>query len=244
MTLADRGLSTTALVLAAGLGTRMRPITDTIPKPLVPVGGRTMLDFVIDRFADVGVRRVVVNVHHLADVMEAHLRHRTHPAVIVSDERAGLLDSGGGAKKMLPHVDAPAFLLANADTIWIEGARPNMVRLIERFDAARMDILLLLAAASASIGFEGRGDFAFEPDGRLRRRGEREVVPFAYAGVAIFRTALFDNAPEGPFSLNRLFDRAASEGRLYGERMDGVWMHVGTPRALEDAERALQRTPA
>ena len=239
--LGTKGLSSTAMVLAAGRGTRMRPITDHVPKPLVAVGGTTMLDFVIDRFAEVGVARVAVNVHHHPRQIEDRLAARARPASVVSDERAGLLDSGGGAKKMLPHVaDAPAFLLANADTLWIdEGARPAIEGFVAAWDPARMDLLLLVAALDRSLGFDGRGDFSIGSDGRLERRGQRAGAPLAYAGVAIFARSLFDDTPEGPFSLNALFDRAASRGRLHGHLLDGFWMHVGTPEALPIVERAI-----
>lgn len=241
----DFGLSSTAMVLAAGLGTRMRPLTLTTPKPLVRVTGRTMLDQVLDRVAEAGISRAVVNVHHHADQMEAHLaRRRDPPATIISDERDRLLDSGGGTKKALPHLGGPAFLLANADTLWIDGAASNVRRLVAHWRPQVMDVLLLLAATATAVGFEGRGDFHFAPDGRILRRGERDVAPFAYAGFAIFATAAFAETPDGPFSLNLLFDRAAKNGRLHGVRLDGVWMHVGTPDSIVAAEERVARSLA
>jgi N-acetyl-alpha-D-muramate 1-phosphate uridylyltransferase len=239
-----KGLSSTAMVLAAGLGTRMRPITDRIPKPLVSVGGVTMLDFVIDRIVEAGVERVAVNVHHLPDLIETHLSARSAPKFVISDERDRLLDSGGGAKKMLALIDQPAFLLANADTLWIESGAAVVPGLASAWDAGEMDVLLLVAETSKSLGFDGRGDFSMTPEMRLERRGTQASVPWAYAGVAIFAARLFTDMPDGAFSLNRLFDVAASSGRLYGHRLDGLWMHVGTPDAIGEAEAAIARARA
>jgi N-acetyl-alpha-D-muramate 1-phosphate uridylyltransferase len=229
------GLSTTAMVLAAGLGTRLRPITLTTPK-LVPVGGKAMLDHVLDRMAAVGVERAVVNVHHLADQIEAHLAARASPRHVISDERARILDSGGGAKKALPYFDGKSFLLANSDTVWLDRADDNIARMLATWDENRMDVLLLLAERARSVGFEGRGDFSLDAEGRLARRGQRAEVPYAYAGFAIFRSVDFADTPDEPFSLNLLFDRAAARGRLFGMVLDGVWMHVGDPASLVAAE--------
>ena len=228
-----------AMVLAAGLGARMRPITDRIPKPLVAVGGRPLIDHVLAKLADAGVETAVVNVHHLADQIEVYLRKWPAPRIVISDERDDLLDTGGGVVKALPHLGAAPFFHLNADTIWIDGVKPNLVRLAEAFDRDRMDALLLLAATSGSVGYGGRGDFVMAPDGRLERRAEREVAPFVYAGAAILHPSLFSTAPPGAFSLNLLFDRAIESGRLYGLRLDGVWMHVGTPDAILQAETAI-----
>ena len=233
-----------AMVLAAGFGTRMRPLTDTLPKPLVPVAGRALIDHVLDRLADAGVGQAVVNVHHMADAIEKHLKRRTRPQITISDERGELLDTGGGVIKALKLLgDAPFFHL-NSDTVWIEGVTPNLGRLAAMFDAAEMDILLLLASTTASIGYEGRGDFSMGPDGRLRRRGEREVVPFVYAGAAILNPGMFADAPKGAFSLNRMFDHAIEAGRLLGLRLEGTWMHVGTPAAIKAAEAAILESVA
>jgi len=233
-----------AMVLAAGLGTRMRPLTDTRPKPLVAVGGKVLIDHVLDRLAAAGVEAAVVNVHHFPDQVERHLAQRQAPKIRISDERGTLLDTGGGVVKALALLGQEPFFLLNADTIWLDGVKPNLVRLGEGFDAARMDALLLLAATSSSVAYAGRGDFAMAPDGRLARRGEREVAPFVYAGVAIFAPALFAGAPPGAFSLNLLFDRAIEAGRLFGLRLDGVWMHVGTPEAIAAAEAAILASAA
>jgi MurNAc alpha-1-phosphate uridylyltransferase len=228
-----------AMVLAAGLGTRMQPLTDTLPKPLVKVAGKALIDHVLDRLADAGVTRAVVNVHHMADQIESHLKGRTRPAIDISDERGELLDTGGGVLKALPRLGHAPFFHMNSDTMWVEGVTPNLSRLAALFDAECMDILLLVASTTASIGYEGRGDFLMAPDGRLSRRAERQVAPFVYAGAAILSPAVFSDAPQGKFSLNRLFDGAIAAERLYGLRLEGTWMHVGTPAAIEAAEAAI-----
>ncbi len=228
-----------AIVLAAGLGTRMRPYNGHIPKPLVAVGGKPLIDYGLDRLADAGVERAIVNVHHLADTIERHLAPRQKPRIVISDERGELLGTGGGIAKALPqHGDAP-FFLVNSDTLWLDGVNPNFIRLAENFDPRTMDVLLLLASTTGSLGYEGRGDYAMLSDGRLRRRGEQEVVPFVYAGAAILTPALVAAAPVGAFPLTWLFDRAAEQGRLFGLRLEGTWMHVGTPQAVAEAEAAL-----
>jgi MurNAc alpha-1-phosphate uridylyltransferase len=227
------------MVLAAGFGERMRPLTDRMPKPLVSVAGRPLIDHVLDRLAAVGIERAVVNVHYLADQIERHLMSRTGPVIVISDERDKLLDTGGGVVKALGAIGNEPFVHVNSDTIWIDGVKPNLEKLAEAFDPAQMDALLLLAPVSTSIGYAGRGDFTMAADGRLTRRGERDVAPFVYAGAAILRPELFKDAPDGAFSLTMLFDRAAAAGRLHGLRMEGVWMHVGTPEAIKEAEAAI-----
>jgi MurNAc alpha-1-phosphate uridylyltransferase len=231
-----------AMVLAAGLGERMRPITSTMPKPLVKVAGQAMLDFVLDRLADAGVERAVVNVHYLADQIERHLASRKKPQIVISDERAKLLDTGGGVVKALPQLGHEPFFHVNSDTLWIDGVRPNLTRLAETFDATAMDAMLLLAPVATSIGYAGRGDFTMAPDGRLQKRGEREVAPYVYAGAAILTPKLFDGAPADAFSLTRMFNMALAAGRLHGLRLEGVWMHVGTPEAIALAEAAIRES--
>jgi N-acetyl-alpha-D-muramate 1-phosphate uridylyltransferase len=231
-----------AIVLAAGLGTRMRPYNGHIPKPLVEIGGKSLIDYSLDRLANAGVERAVVNVHHLADALERHLAPRQRPKIVISDERGELLGTGGGIAKALPQLGEAPFYLVNSDTVWLDGVKPNFTRLAEAFDPATMDVLLLLAPTAGSIGYTGRGDFAMLPDGRLRRRRENEVVPFVYAGAAILSPSLFADVPSGAFSLTMLFDRAGASGRLYGLRLEGVWMHVGTPEAVAAAEAALAAT--
>jgi N-acetyl-alpha-D-muramate 1-phosphate uridylyltransferase len=228
-----------AMVLAAGFGTRMRPLTENTPKPLVAVGGRALLDHVLDRLAAVGVETAVVNVHHFADQIEQHLKARSEPRIIVSDERDLLLDTGGGVAKALPQLGTAPFFHVNSDTLWIDGVTSNLERVGTSFDGEAMDALLLLASTTASVGYSGRGDFVMAPDGRLRRRAEREIAPFVYAGAAVLSPALFAGAPKAAFSLNLLFDRAIAAGRLHGTRLDGLWMHVGTPEAIAAAEAAI-----
>ena len=238
------GTLTSAMVLCAGLGTRMASAANGRPKPLVRLRDKALLDHVLDRLAAAGVETAVVNVHHLADQIERHVAGRRKPRIVISDERANLLDTGGGVVKALPSLGAMPFYHLNSDTIWIDGVKSNLVRLAEGFDPAKMDALLLLAATSSSVGYSGRGDFTMAPDGRLRRRSEREVAPFVYAGVAILSPTLFAGAPSGAFSLNLLFDRAIAAGRFYGLRLEGVWMHVGTPDAIAAAEAAILASAA
>jgi len=228
----------TAMVLAAGLGERMRPLTLRMPKPLVPLAGRPLIDHVLDRLASAGVETAVVNVHYLPDQLEESLRrrHRTEPAILISDERYELLDTGGGAKRALPKLGPGPFFIHNADTVWSEGASPALPRMLKLWNPETMDCLLLLAPLTSSIGYGGKGDFAMAQDGRLKRRGERQIVPFAFAGVSLCDQRLFADSPDGKFSLNLLWDRALAKGRLYGMRLDGRWMHVGTPEALAEAE--------
>jgi MurNAc alpha-1-phosphate uridylyltransferase len=232
------------MVLAAGLGTRMRPLTEKIPKPLVKVAGKTLLDHILDRLAAAGVEAAVVNVHHFAEQMETHLAARTRPCIILSDERGQLLGTGGAVVKALPQLGDAPFFHVNADTLWIDSGMPNLTRLAAAFDAATMDALLLLAPVEASIGYAGRGDFTMAADGRLKRRGDQEVAPYVFAGAAILSPALFEAAPQGEFALTMLFDRAAKAGRLHGLRLEGLWMHVGTPDAIAAAEAAIKARTA
>ncbi|MDX2203890.1 MAG: nucleotidyltransferase family protein [Hyphomicrobiaceae bacterium] len=230
----------TAMVLAAGLGTRMAPAAGKLPKPLVRLGGTALIDRVLDRIAAAGIGTAVVNVHHKADQIEDHLKGRKKPKIVLSDERDTLLDTGGGVKKALPKLGKGAFLVHNSDSVWIEGIGANLTRLMEAWDAARMDVLMMLALSSTSYGYQGRGDFAFDADGRIRRRkNEQDIVPFAFTGVSIAHPRLFAKAPDGVFSLNRVWDQAIEAGRAFGLRMEGIWMHVGTPEALAQAEQAL-----
>lgn len=227
------------MVLAAGLGKRMRPITATTPKPLVEVGGRSLIDHAIVKLGAAGVEVCVVNVHYLADLVEVHVQKHRAPRIVVSDEREELLETGGGIVKALPYLGTEPFYVYNSDSFWIEGIRANLDLLAERWDDAAMDGLLLLSPVVGSVGYSGLGDFFMDETGLLTRRSENKVAPFAYAGAAIFHPRFFRDAPTGAFSLNRLFDRALEEGRLWGQRMEGVWLHVGTPRSIQDAERAI-----
>ncbi|GJE37668.1 nucleotidyltransferase family protein [Methylobacterium persicinum] len=232
---------TRAFVLAAGLGKRMRPVTATVPKPLVEVAGKALLDHALDRAAEAGLTEAVVNVHWLPDLIEGHLAHRSGaPRITISDEREALLETGGGIRKALPLLGDAPFVVMNSDSFWLEGPAPNLARLIAGWDGARMDALLLVAPTTTSLGYEGAGDFLMEADGCLERRGERKVAPFIYAGVAILTPSLFADTPEGSFSLNLLFDKAIAAGRLSGMRLDGQWLHVGTPEAIRAAEERVQ----
>jgi MurNAc alpha-1-phosphate uridylyltransferase len=232
----------TVMVFAAGLGTRMRPVTETVPKPLVKIAGRTMVDHMLDRFAEIGVKRAIVNVHYLADQLERHLASRTMPEIIISDEREKLLDQGGGIKKVLPLIGDKPFFICNTDAIWLEGARSNLARLRERWDPDQMDVLLLVAASATSIGVDWPGDFFMDGEGRLTRRGERAVAPFVYAGIGILKPQPFAQVKEDVFRLAPFFFSAAEKGRLFGQRLDGQWLHVGSPAAIKAAERAIQRS--
>ncbi|WP_425991747.1 N-acetylmuramate alpha-1-phosphate uridylyltransferase MurU [Brevundimonas sp. TWP2-3-2] len=231
----------TAMVLAAGLGTRMRPLTDNRPKALVEVGGRALIDHVLDRLAEAGVETAVVNVHWFADRLEAHLAARGRgPGIVISDERAELLETGGGLKKAHPLLgDAPVFV-ANIDSVWMDrGDVPWADALVRLWDPVKMDACLLLATREGAIGFEGDGDFFLADDGRLTFRGEAASAPFAYMGVHITRPDYADGGPDGPFSLSPLWRASAAAGRLYGCVLDGDWMHVGDPQARDEAEARL-----
>lgn len=226
-----------AMVLAAGLGQRMRPITDTCPKPLVQIGGRAMLDHALDRLREAGIPRAVVNVHHLPDQIERHVAGIRTPAITVSDERDALLETGGGVKRALPLL-GETFMAMNSDSLWAEHDDSNILRMLAAWQPAEMDSLLLLANRD-SLGYDGQGDFHRNDDGRLSRRRKGETAPYVYAGVGIFRREHFADTPDGAFSLNLLFDRAIAAGRLHGLVLDGEWLHVGTPEAIPAAEARL-----
>ena len=232
-------LPKTAMVLAAGMGTRMRPLTETMPKPMVKLDGKPLIDHVLDRIAETGIPQAVVNVHHHADQIENHVSKRKSPAITISDERSQLLDTGGGVVKALPKLGRDPFLVHNSDSLWVDGVQSNLARLAHAFDPEKMDCLLLLALGSASLGYDGRGDFVMAADGVVKRRPERQVAPFVFTGVSIAHPRLFKDAPDGRFSLNVLWDRAIARNRVYGIRLDGVWMHVGTPQALTEAENLM-----
>ena len=232
---------TSAMVLAAGLGTRMRPLTDDRPKALVEVGGRALIDHVLDRLADASVRRAVVNVHWFADRLEAHLAKRGRgPEITISDERAELLETGGGLKKALPLLGDDPVFVANIDSVWTDRG-DALAELAALWDPERLDAALLLARREGAIGFEGGGDFFLGEDGQLTFRGEAAEAPYAYMGVHICRPGYVADGPDGPFSLSGLWRRSAAEGRLFGCVLDGDWMHVGDPGARDEAEARLAR---
>jgi MurNAc alpha-1-phosphate uridylyltransferase len=232
----------TAMVFAAGLGVRMRPITDALPKPLIKVGGRALIDHCLDRLAENGVERAIVNVHWLADQIEAHLATRRSPKIVISDERSKLLDQGGAIKHAVPRIGDDPFLICNTDAFWIEGPRSNLKRLAEAFDPETMDILLLVAASAGAVGVDWPGDFTMSCEGALSPREPREVAPFVYAGVGIIKPQLFASRTAEVFRLAPFFHEAAGKGRLFGIRLDGLWMHVGRPGTIAEAERAIDRS--
>jgi len=231
------GPVTTAMVLAAGLGTRMRPISDTLPKPLVEIGGQTLLDHAIDRLEMVGVERVVVNVHYKAEMVTARLAARDHPHIEISHEDE-LLETGGGVARALPLL-GEYFFVVNSDVLWLDGKDHALARLAAAFDPARIDAALLLQRTVAAIGYEGSGDYFLDSLGVPRRRGEREIAPFIFSGVQLLHRRLFDGIAERRFSLNLLYDRAERVGRLTGIAHDGEWYHIGTPQGLEATRARL-----
>ena len=232
---------TAAMIMGAGLGTRMRPLTDDRPKPLVTVGGKTLIDHSIDRLVAAGVTLVVVNLHYKADMLRAHLAKRHDVEILFSDETEQLLDTGGGVVKAMPHFGDRSFFVLNSDSIWIENGTPVLSAMLAAWDAARMDGLLLLADMKTALGYEGTGDFALKPAGHLIRARDAEQgdAVYAYPGVQIVRPGLFAGAPGGAFSTNIMWDRAIAQDRLSGTVMDGTWIHVGTPEARDEAEATL-----
>ncbi len=228
-----------AMILAAGLGKRMRPANNQKPKPLVEVGGRTLIDRAIDRLTDVGVETIVVNLHYKADQIRAHLGNRTDVDIVFSDETEALMDTGGGVAKALPLLGEEPFFTHNSDSIWLEGMGSTLANMAAHWDPENMDALMLMAPTVTSMGYDGKGDFEMDDSGRLMRREEARVAAFVWAGVQIVHPRLFDNHPSGAFSTNVLWDRAIDAGRLFGVRHEGIWMHVGSPDGLTRAEELL-----
>lgn len=228
-----------AMILAAGLGTRMRPLTNDLPKPLIRVHGKALIDHVIDRLVQAGVELIVVNLHHHAALLKAHLAARRNVEIRTSDETDRVLGTGGGIFKALPLFEHESFFVHNADSIWVEGYGHALDRMIARWNPDTMDALLLAAPLVNAIGYDGPGDFVMDADGRLARLPEQRLSPFAYPGVQIVHPRMFDGAVHGVFSINPLWDKAIERGRLFGIRLDGVWMHVGTPDALAEADAFL-----
>lgn len=225
-----------AMVLAAGRGRRMLPLTERIPKPLLVIAGRTVLDMALARLLDAGVEKAVVNAAHLGHMIEDHVAALSDPRVTVSREEEPL-ETGGGVVKALDALGRDPFYVVNGDSVWLDGMKSAPLRLAEAWDGARMDILLLLAPLTLATGYDGLGDFTMDPEGRLRRREEGMVAPYAYMGLSIVDPAVFDRAPGGPFSLNLVYDRAIAADRLYGVAHDGPWYHIGTPAGLETARQ-------
>ena len=230
----------TAMIMAAGLGKRMRPLTATKPKPLVEVAGQALLDHVLDRLRAAGVKKVVVNVHYLADAVEAHLASRRHGLdVVISDERELLMETGGGLVQASNLIDADPFLAINSDNLWIDGPADTLKLLASHWDETKMDALLLLVPLARASNHRGMGDFHMDRQGRLRRREKSRVAPFVYTGIQMLSKRLLREAPEGPFSTNILWTRAIEEGRCFGAVHQGLWYDVGTPRSIKLTEAAL-----
>ncbi|MEO6225396.1 MAG: nucleotidyltransferase family protein [Sphingomicrobium sp.] len=228
------------MIMAAGLGKRMRPLTTTRPKPLIEVGGKALLDHVIERLRAAGVGKVVVNVHYLPDVLEAHLASREHGLeIVISNERDQLLETGGGMVKAEPLIDCDPFLALNSDNLWIDGPADTLRLLASQWDGDKMDALLLLVPQSRAVNHRGQGDFHMDRSGALRRRARSRVAPFVYTGIQIVAKRLLRDAPEGPFSTNILWDRAIAEGRCFGAVHQGLWFDVGTPQAIPLTEAAI-----
>ncbi len=225
-----------AMILAAGLGLRMRPITNKTPKPLITVDDRTLLDYSLDHLVQAGVETAIINTHHLADQIEQHVKSRKDIEIVLSPETDAPLETGGGVKLALKHLGDEPFYVINGDALWLDGTRPALTRLAGRWNPDEMDALLLLHSTVEAYGYGGRGDFLADPMGQLTRRPEREVSPYLFAGVQILTPALFDNTPDGKFSLNIIYDKAIEAARLYGLVHDGEWFHIGTPDGLDQAE--------
>lgn len=232
--------SDTAMVMAAGLGKRMRPLTATQPKPLVRVAGKPLIDHALDRLVEAGVTKAVINVHYLADAVESHLGGRKKPQILISDERAMLLETGGGMVHAQPALPDPFFCL-NADNIWLDGPSDAFHDLSNRWDPEVMDALLLMVPHAQARNFRGKGDFHMDPLGRVTRRRSGRIAPFIYTGIQLVSHRLLRGAPEGSFSTNLLWDRAIEDGRLFGTAFTGKWFEVGTPQAIKPTEEALQR---
>ena len=229
-----------AMVLAAGLGKRMYPLTIDRPKPLVEVAGKRLIDYAFDRLRSANITRAVVNVHYLAEQVEDWARSQTLPEIVISDERRQLLDTGGGIQKALDHLGPAPFFVLNSDSFWLDGAVPALERLRRAWDGARMDSLLLLSPQASAVGYEGAGDFHRDAGWRLTRRQPGETAPFIYAGCYLVAPSLFAGAPEGAFSMNLLWDAALARGRLFGLLHDGLWIHVGRPDSIAYAERTME----
>lgn len=234
-----RSAPRTAMYLAAGLGERMRPLTNSLPKPLVPLAGRPQIDYALDRLRDAGVTRVVINLHYLGGMIRGHLRERRQPEIIYSDESDKLLGPGGGVVKALPLLGDQAFFVHNCDSFWQADGGRIFRRMADMWDDARMDALLLLAPLGNASCFEGPGDYFMSEGGALRRNSAKIEAPYAYCGVQIAHPRLFSNAPQGAFSTVELWDRAEQAGRLFGLELDAHWFHTGTPDALTAAEQFL-----
>ena len=235
----DVAVPSAAMVLAAGLGKRMRPLTATRPKPLIEVAGRTLLDRALDHLVTAGVARAVINTHYFADQVDAHVRGRCDLDIRLSDERAVLLETGGGVTKALPLIDADPFYVINSDNLFVDGSVDTLKLLAQRWNPTEMDALLLLVPLARAAGYEGRGDFHMDARGAVRRRAEHRVAPYVYSGVQLLAKSLFEGEPVEPFSMWRIWDRLLASKRLYGIVHQGLWFHVGTPQAVTETEAQL-----
>ncbi len=232
------------MILAAGLGTRMRPLTNDTPKPLIKVNGKALIDYKLDAAKQAGIKTVVVNVHYLAEQIEDHLSKIKGLELIISYERKELLDSGGGIVNALKHFNDDPFVILNSDTFWHGDNPPNLLQLMEFWNETNMDILMALAKTDEAIGFDGAGDFFNDHNHRLTRRGKELSAPYAFSGDYIVHPKIFENIPKGPFSANSLYDAAIASQRLYGLKLQGLWLHVGTPQSLSEAQSAIALHPA
>lgn len=230
----------TAMVMAAGHGTRMRPLTNDTPKALIKVAGKTMVDHAIDRLKAAGIKRIIVNIHAFADQMRAHLEARNDDSIIISDETDELLETGGGIKRALPLLGDKPIITHNCDSIWVEGMGQTLPRLLDAYDPDKMDALLVVAVTANIVGDVARGDFTMDPDGRIAWREVSSVAPFMYTGVQIIKPQLYAGIEDTAFSTTKVWRGLLEDGTAYGLRHDGVWMHVGTPSALDDAETFLR----
>lgn len=235
----DVAVPSSAMVLAAGLGKRMRPLTATRPKPLIEVAGRTLLDRALDHLVTAGVGRAVVNTHYFADQIDAHVRGRRDIDIRLSDERGELLETGGGVTKALPLLDADPFYVINSDNLYVDGSVDTLKLLAQRWDPDAMDALLLLVPLARASGYEGRGDFHMDAAGHIRRRVEHRVAPYVYSGIQLLSKRLFEAQPVEPFSMWRVWDPLLASKRLYGIVHSGLWFHVGTPAAVTETEALL-----
>lgn len=242
MNTSDQNIGGAAMILAAGLGTRMRPLTDTCPKPLIEVNGRSLIDRSIDRIRDAGIKQVVVNMHYLPEQIEAWAGRQDNPPIILSDERSTLLDTGGGVARALSELDGGPFFVFNSDSFWVDGSKPALERMRSAWSDDDMDCMLLLADPARSIGFDAGPDFSLDNDSRLERFGG-DGHGYIYCGCYLVSPRLFASAPGGAFSMNILWNKALAEGRLFGLVHDGLWLHVGTPEAIKEAEDALDGHP-
>ncbi len=241
MVAGDENTEMRAMVLAAGLGSRLRPLTDTVPKPLIKVAGRALIDYTFDLVRGAGIRNVVVNCHHLADQIENHVQQITDLKITLSDERGDLLETGGGVLKALSFFEGKPFAVLNSDVIVRDGFNRSLKMLTEYWNPECMDALLLMQPTRSATGYQGQGDYIMDRSGRLIRRQERTITPFLFAGVQILKPELFQGMGPGAFSLNRIYDRAEENARLYGMLHEGQWLHVGTEQALAEAEEKIRK---